>query len=347
MVVIPVLIDTGVSIDCLGGREALAAVIARGAPKGSATRRPVALVGEVPFRLRPVIDLLNIDGIVVVVPLPRAPVALAERLKSRSSRRTTKLALRSLVTRRRPAERGSANGASFGSVEARWAVKIRSRWEWGSTASKRRRPRGKDRRLVNILVLHLDRMIVLVELIDIGVEVAGDGHIEALAFIIARGAPNGSATRRPVALLIRTQVRDHRARAFKERARLLPRHRRRVHILVLDVNGVIILAPFIHIAVGVDVWGDASNSVTIIVARRAPQNSGPTGLRQEWQSSITRRAKLSCLLSVLAGIPSLQLLRVPLTGPSNWAWAAAASSARGIPPTKRPFIVANVEPGII
>jgi hypothetical protein len=102
--------------------------------------------------------------------------------------------------------------------------------------------------------------------------------------------------RTPVALLKGTQARNHRARAFRERDSLLPRLQRRVHILVLDVNGVVILAPFIHTAVGVDFRGDASNSVTIIVARRATQDSAPTGLGQERQSSISRRAKIARLV---------------------------------------------------
>lgn len=185
-------------------------------------------------------------------------------------------------------------------------------------------------RCVNVLVLEFDGVVILVVVVHCGVEVTGDGHIEALAFVIARGATNSSAA-------IRSRTLAERSHAGNLGS-LLGRGVSKcntgtiVHILVLDVDGVVILAPPIDLGVGLDVGRVGAETLAIIVSRWASDGS-----------TTSLGVGVETMLLLQNGLAMFDTsTRCGHTRSTNCAWAATASSATGIPPMK-PFIIAVIE----
>jgi hypothetical protein len=162
---------------------------------------------------------------------------------------------------------------------------------------------------VDVLVLDSNGVIILVVVVHLRLEDAGDGHVKALALIVTRGTTDNSAARRAT-LLERTHARDLGALLNNRGTEV--EMGRRVHILVLQVDGVIILAVLVDLRVGLDIGSIGTGEATITVISRGTADNGGTGMGYE-----------------------IMLLS------TNLAWAATASSAIGIPPTK-PFMIAEV-----
>jgi hypothetical protein len=124
-----------------------------------------------------------------------------------------------------------------------------------------------DRRKILILVLEVDRVVILVELIHLGVEVAGNRGTESLTTIISRGTTHGGATvgvrvsvRRSVGVVRATARSAHCGTTLLRAEALLERigaecgrgvelvevgsrssDGRGVNVGLLDINGVVIL----------------------------------------------------------------------------------------------------------
>lgn len=132
-----------------------------------------------------------------------------------------------------------------------------------------------DRSLVDVLVLHINRMVILVVVIDLRVEDTSYGHIKALAFIVTRRTSNGRATR---GAALRKGTHAGNLRTFDHRWAVdgggvmgtL------VHILVLQVDGVVILAPLVDLGVDLDIGRVGANEATVAIISRGPANSGAT-----------------------------------------------------------------------
>lgn len=91
---------------------------------------------------------------------------------------------------------------------------------------------GERRMGVDILVLEVNRVVILVVLVNTSGDIDSDGSRERLTTVIARGTTHGSTA---LLGLPATLVGSAEGR--------------RVHVLVLDINGVIILAVLVHIVV--------------------------------------------------------------------------------------------------
>jgi hypothetical protein len=311
VVVLRVLVHICVGFDGNGSAEALATIVAGGSTHGGTTLRGLPTTLRVPpatlerrfevRELRVLILVLKINGVVILVELVHVGVevtgdGLAEADASVMSRGTTNCgatvgARESLRPVRvvRTATRTANGGASlFGTdallkhlgrgVEctgrrARGSMEISA----GRTLELGRRV-DNNRSLVDVLVLDINRMVILVVVIDLSVENAGHGHIEALSLIVTRRASHSSTTR-SVALSEGTHSwnlgsLNHRG-AGDSRCVV----RSWVHILVLHVAGVVILAPLMDLSVDFNVGrvGAGENSVTVISGRST--DSGPTILR--------------------------------------------------------------------
>jgi hypothetical protein len=127
---------------------------------------------------------------------------------------------------------------THGSATARHAVRRVGTAE-GSTTLGDERSRatanGERRVGVDILVLEINRVVILVVLVNAGGDIDSDRSRERLTTVIAGGTAHSSTALLglPATLEGSTEARE----------------RRRVDILVLDINGVIILAVLVHIAV--------------------------------------------------------------------------------------------------
>jgi hypothetical protein len=153
----------------------------------------------------------------------------------------------SLIERRGATEVGTAVNRVFLNMGRR-ALEVRRRMHVD---------RSNDRSRVDILVLDIDRVVVLGRLVDVGVEVTSDGHVEGLAFIVARRTALSSAAGRPAALDgERTSTRG------ESRARVNVRW---VDISVLDLDGVIILAELVHVGVSVNAGGIGNIEGSILI----------------------------------------------------------------------------------
>jgi hypothetical protein len=137
---------------------------------------------------------------------------------------------------------------------------------------RRVRDRGVNRRSVDVLILQLDGVVVLGLLVNAGVEIACDGHVEDLALVISRGATDDGAALRPAALAADLGEGTHagsHGNTVGHRSRW-----GRIDILVLDVDRVVILARLLYIAVSVDVGTHRSETTIVISTRGATYNGG-------------------------------------------------------------------------
>lgn len=173
------------------------------------------------------------------------------------------------------------SGASLFTAKALLEV-LRRRVEGGrrgargavGTFEMRVRRGNNNRRVVDVGFLHVNGVVVLVFLVDLGVENAGDGHIETLTLVVARWASNGSASIGGSTLLKGTHSGD--LRTLHDRCAEGHRDpvRRRVDILVLQMNGVVIIAPLVHVGVGLHVGRVRADEAAItVIARWATDGS--------------------------------------------------------------------------
>jgi hypothetical protein len=127
---------------------------------------------------------------------------------------------------------------------------------------------------VNVLVLDSNGMIILVVVVHLRLKDAGDGHVKALALIVTRRTTDNSAARRAT-LLERTHARD--LGAILNNGGTEVGMGRRVHILVLQVDGVIILAVLVDLRVGLDIGSIRTGEATItVISRGTADNGGPS-----------------------------------------------------------------------
>jgi hypothetical protein len=127
---------------------------------------------------------------------------------------------------------------THGSTTASNAVRRVGTAEWSTTLGDERSrttANGERRVGVDILVLEINGMVVLVVLVNTGGDIDGDRSRERLTTVVARGTTHGRA-----ALLGLPATLEGSAEG---------REGRRVDVLVLDINGVIILAVLVHIVV--------------------------------------------------------------------------------------------------
>jgi hypothetical protein len=130
----------------------------------------------------------------------------------------------------------------------------------------RRHGGSKDRRRVNVLVLHLDGVVVLGVLIDGGLDICGDWHVEGLALVVARRATHSSAS----------MVRVQAALGERPLARSVDQWRW-VNISVLDLDRVVVLAVLIHSGVGLHIGATIVEATVLIIAGR-PAHRGATDM---------------------------------------------------------------------
>jgi hypothetical protein len=131
---------------------------------------------------------------------------------------------------------------------------------------------------VDVLVLDSNGVIILVVVVHLRLEDAGDGHVKALALIVTRWATDNSAARRAT-LLERTHARDLGALLNNRGTEV--EMGRRIHILVLQVDGVIILAVLVDLRVGLDIGSIGTGEATITVISRGTADNGGTGMGYE------------------------------------------------------------------
>jgi hypothetical protein len=304
VVILAVLVDTSVGGDGTRSAEALATVISRGATHGGATllmlASPATLEGSTPGRevgRRVYILVLEINGVVVLavlvhVGLEVAGDGLAEANSVVVTGRTAHSGATVGVSEARMAvlrtTTGSTHGCTTLFLGTPTLLKGRGRSieccggrtsgtamvTMGRSVERRGRVDINNGR-VNVLVLDSNGVIILVVVVHLRLEGAGDGHIEALALIVARGATHSSAARGPT-LFEGAHARD---------LRTLHNYRvtevemvRRVHILVLQVDGVVILAVLVDLRLGLDIGSVGTDEATITVISRGTAHSGATSM---------------------------------------------------------------------
>ena len=143
---------------------------------------------------------------------------------------------------------------------------------------------------VDVLVLDIDGVVILVHIFDFGVEDTSHRHIEALPLIIAGWAADGSSTRSTtLSLAERSHSRDLGASGGTGVA---IRHghdgRARVHIGVLQLNGVIILVPLVHLCISLDAGRVGADEAIVAIIARRPTDRGTASLGMEARMSIDR-----------------------------------------------------------
>jgi hypothetical protein len=163
-----------------------------------------------------------------------------------------------------------------------------------------------DRARVDVLVLHVNGVVILAILIHIGVKDASDRHIEGLALVIARGTTLDRAAGGPGTLVEWASSRAIRMAKWastgtKSRTgTTVTEAGRRVDILVLDLDGVVVLVVLIHVCVSVNVrtvW--ASESPILVFSRRTAHNGATNMGRVETSRSSLVKAILAHIHPIL------------------------------------------------
>jgi hypothetical protein len=300
VIILVVLVDISVGVDGNRSADALATVVSRGATHDGGTllmlASPAALEGSTPGRevwRRVDILVLQVDGVIILAVLVHIGLEVASDWLAEAN---------SLVVTGRTAN----DGATVGMREASRAV---VRPTTGSTddgtilflgTPTLLKGRGRSieccggrtsgtamvtmgrwverRGRVDVLVLDSNGVIILVVVVHLRLEDAGDGHVKALALIVTRGATDNSAARRAT-LLERTHARDLGALLNNRGTEV--EMGRRVHILVLQVDGVIILAVLVDLRVGLDIGSIGTGEATITVISRGTADNGGTGMGYE------------------------------------------------------------------
>lgn len=155
-------------------------------------------------------------------------------------------------------------------LEMRLSVRLEVTRRWSPAVTRRSMVLGATegneamamRTWVDILMFQLDRMVVLVVLLDVSVGLNVSRSAETLSTIVARGAANGGATcvRRPEALpegpwrsVEASGRRTSRTTVAATRGSIELRGRvhngNRVDMLVLDIDGMIILVDILDLGV--------------------------------------------------------------------------------------------------
>ena len=246
MVILVVLTNIRSSLNIGGSAETLATIVARGATNGSAAAasvRPETL----PIGSRVDMVVLDSNGVVILVLI----LNLGVNLDISGSAE----ALATIVAR------GATNGSSAASVRPE-TLPIGSR--------------------VDMFVLDVGGVVILVLILNLGVENTSHREIEALALIIAGWATHGSSTwRNTLSLSERSHSRDLGA-AHSGVAKVHRHHRRaRVHIAVLQLDGVVILVPLVDLGIGLDTSGVGADEATVVIIARRSTDGGTTSLRME------------------------------------------------------------------
>lgn len=135
---------------------------------------------------------------------------------------------------------------------------------------------------VDILVLDVDGVVILVLVFNLGVEDTSHRHIEALSLIIAGGATDGSATW-STTLSLSKGPRSRDLWAVRSWVAKGHRHHRRarVHIGVLQLDGVVILVPLVNLGIGLDTSRVGADEATVVIIARRSTDGGTTSLRME------------------------------------------------------------------
>lgn len=179
---------------------------------------------------------VDLDGMVVLTVLIDTAVntnvdGRSEVLTTIGTRGTTLSSATTAAARNAVRGVGTAPGTTVGDIRTRATI---------------------DRSWVDVGVLDLDRVVILCVLVDAGVGVDGDGHVEGLTLVISGRTTQGGATvvRSPVTLVWSFELVD----------------RLRVNNLVLDIDGVVILVVFVHMAV--DISGDRTTPADSFIITR-------------------------------------------------------------------------------
>jgi hypothetical protein len=184
---------------------------------------------------------------------------------------------------------------------------------------------------VDLLVLELDRVVVLALLIDLCEEVAGNRHVEDLALVVARGATHSSAAVRRAALVTLGEGAHSGSHGDSVGDGC---SRRREDILVLHVDRVVVLAELVDIGVSVDV-GSHRGEATVRISARGTTHGSTTPVRP---NTMALNTVVLVRVSALCSYDFGSQLTV-----CSIAWAATASRAMGIPPTKPFMMLAKIE----
>jgi hypothetical protein len=308
VVVLVVLIDTGVGLNGGWEAETLTTIVAGGTTHRGATLRrlPSTLERSAEGRegrgngfWQVLILVLEIDGVVILVELIHIGVemtghGLAEFKAAIVSRGTT---------------HGDATVGTRESLGSVRVVRTAARATHGSTTllrvetllkrlrgrveNCRRRARGSvefstgratevnrgldcsNRRWVNVGVLDINRVVILIVVIDLSVEDSSDWHIEALAFIVARGPSHGS-TARGAALPEWTHARDLRSLDHRRTEDSGSVVWTGIHILVLHVDRVVIFVPLVDLGVGFDAGGIRTDKAAVTIISGWATHGGAT-----------------------------------------------------------------------
>lgn len=161
-----------------------------------------------------------------------------------------------------------------------------SKSAWTEDSGSRASRVHMDRSRVDIRVLDLGGVVVLVLLFGLGVEDTSHGHIEALALIVARGAAHGSSTWDTTLSL----AEGSHSRGLGAVAKWHRHHGRvRVHIRVLQLDGVVILLPLVDLGIGLDISGVRADEATVNIIARRSTDGGTTSLGMEVTMTIIAR----------------------------------------------------------
>jgi hypothetical protein len=141
-----------------------------------------------------------------------------------------------------------------------------------------RRVDNVDGGRVNMCVLNSNGVVILVVVVHLSIENAGNGHVEDLALIVTRGAAHGS-TARSATLLEGTHSRDLGALlSHHRRTEVNVVRRRGEDIGVFQVNGVVILAVLVDLGVGLDIGRVGAGEATIAIISGRTAHGGATSL---------------------------------------------------------------------
>lgn len=139
-----------------------------------------------------------------------------------------------------------------------------------------------ERSRVDMLVLDVDGVVILVLVFNLGVEDTSHRHIEALSLVVAGGATDGSATwSTPLSLSKGPRARDLGVVGSWVAKRHRHHRRARVHIGVLQLDGVVILVPLVNLGIGLDTSRVGADEATVVVIARRSTDGGTTSLRME------------------------------------------------------------------
>jgi hypothetical protein len=262
VVILVLLIDGGVHVNGSGHVEALALIIARRSTESGATvgRSEATLPTPVGAVVVVNVGVLQVDGVVISVGLVHigldvCGVGLAEG--------------DAIIVTRGATESGATIGVvrSFSSV-----VRTTARTAEGSATLLGVPALRVAPTRVNVSVLLLNRVVILVEVVDIGVDDCSKGHVELLATIIARRTTEGGTAG---ASTLSEGTHSRYLRTVEHSGGVAVGEL----ILVLDVDGVVVLAPLLHLVVGLDIGRVGAHKATVTVLSSGATKRSASNMR--------------------------------------------------------------------